>query len=236
MTATSSRSGSVERRTLRLERSPFEPAVLLRLAAAAAVLLVVATLLGFLVAGDPPPRFDARIAEATTAPTDTTLNAVAYVLGRVGHLWIVAVLALVLAVVARLRSGRWDLALLLATVLGGATVMTGLVKLVTDRARPDGATVSTLSAAFPSGHSVRAAAVFGLTAWVLRAWSRRATVQRLVIPAAVVLVLLNAAARVVLGVHWPTDVIAGITLGTVWLVLCLRFLRPAAVPAAGPPG
>jgi membrane-associated phospholipid phosphatase len=235
MTTTTPDTGPVERRTLQLERSPFELEVLLRLAAAAAVLLAVATALGFVVAGDPPPSFDARIAQATTAPTDTTLNVLASWVGRVGHLWSVAAIALVLAVVARLRSGRWDLALLLVTVLGGATVMTGLVKVVTDRARPDGATVSTLSAAFPSGHSVRAAAVLGLTAWVLRCWSRRATVQWLVIPAAVVLVLTNAAARVVLGVHWPTDVIAGIALGTVWLVLCLRLLRPAAVPAAAAP-
>jgi undecaprenyl-diphosphatase len=235
MTATDRSSGPPTRRVLRLGRSPFEAAVMLRFGVAAALALAVTVVLGLPLAGE-PPAFDARLAAATTAPEDSTLNLLAYVIGRLGHLWFVVAVALVIAVVARRRSGRWDLALLMAAVLGGATVITGLAKVLTDRARPDSATVSTLSAAFPSGHSVRAAAVFGLVAWVLTCWSRRAAVGRLVIPVAAVLVLTNGAARVVLGVHWPTDVLAGITLGTVWLLVCLRLLRPAAVPLASGDG
>lgn len=221
------------RRVLRLERSPFEPAVLLRLAVAGLVALGITVAIGLPLSGD-PIAFDARIAEATTAPADTTLNLAAATIGRLGHLWFVVAIAVVIAVIARRRSGGWDVALLVAAVLGGATVITGLAKVITDRARPESA-VETLSAAFPSGHSVRAAAVFGLVAWVLRVWSDRAAVSQLVIPVTVLLVVTNGAARVVLGVHWPTDVVAGIVLGTVWLLVCLRLLEPAPQPAGPPP-
>jgi membrane-associated phospholipid phosphatase len=232
--ATAAGDGRPTRRVLRLERSPFEPAVILRFALAAAILLALTLAAGVPVAGD-PPAIDRHLSEATTAPQGTARNALAYGIGRIGHLWFVVAIAAVLAVVARRRSGTWDLGLLLVTVLGGATVLTGLAKLLTDRARPEAATVETLSAAFPSGHSVRAAAVFGLVAWVLRCWSRNEVVRRLIVPLAVIAVLTNGAARVVLGVHWPTDVLAGIALGTVWLLVCLRLLAPAPVEASGPP-
>lgn len=217
------------RRILVLGRSPFEPAILLRLGAVASVLLALTLAAGFPIAGD-PPALDLRLSEATTAPQGTARNALAYGIGRIGHLWIVVATAIVLAVIARRRSGRWDLALLLATVLGGATVLTGLAKLLTDRARPEAGTVETLSAAFPSGHSVRAAAVLGLAAWVLRCWTRHVVVRKVIVPLAVVAVVTNAAARVVLGVHWPTDVLAGMALGAAWLLVCLRLLAPVPVP------
>lgn len=231
MTTAGPTSTAPGRRILRLERSPFDPAVGLRLGVAAALVLGVTVAIGLPLSGE-PIAFDARIAQATTAPEDTTLNLAAATIGRLGHLWFVVAIAIVIALLARWRSGGWDLALLMAAVLGGATVITGLAKVITDRARPDVATVDTLSAAFPSGHSVRAAAIFGLVAWVLRAWSDRAAVSQLLIPVTVVLVVVNGAARVILGVHWPTDVVAGIVLGTVWLLVCLRLLEPAAYPAA----
>jgi membrane-associated phospholipid phosphatase len=222
-------SGARTTRVLRLGRSPFDPPVLARLLGSAALLFTVTLLLGVPLAGE-PPAFDQRVVEVTTAPEGTTAATLASLIGRVGHLVLVSALAVVIAVIARRRSGRWDVGLLLLTVLGGATVLTGVLKALTDRARPDGAIASTLSAAFPSGHSVRAAAVFGLVALVVRFWVTRPLVRALVLPAAVVLVVVNGAARVVLGVHWPTDVAVGVALGTSWLLVCWHLLRPHAAP------
>lgn len=218
------------RRYLYLERSPFEVGVSVRLALAGLALLGVGLLLHLPLAGD-PPAFDAELAALATAPADGPAADAAAAIGRIGHLTIVAAVAAVIALVAWRRSGRVDVALLLLTVLGGATVLTGLVKVLTDRARPDD--TLTLSAAFPSGHTVRGVAVLGLVAWILRQWSHRSSVQQLVIPVAVALVLVNGAARVVLGVHWPTDVAAGFLLGGAWLFVCCHLLAPrvSAAPA-----
>lgn len=213
------------RGTLRLTRSPFELAVLARLGGAALVLLATGYLLGSPLAEAPAPAFDAALARRFTAPPGTAQAWTALLLGRVGHLIAVTAVAAVIALVARRRSGHWDVALLLTTVLGGATAITGALKLLVDRARPDGAVA--LTAAYPSGHTVRAVAVFGLVAWVLRYWTRRPTVRVLVVPIALALVAVNGAARVVLGVHWPTDVLVGLFLGGAWLGVSFRVLRPS---------
>lgn len=219
--------GDLPRRTLRLERSPFEPAVLAQLAVAAVALVAIGAAIGLPLADAPAPALDAQLSARATAPVDSGAWSAARLLGRVGHLVIVSVVAAVIALIARRRSGRWDVFWLLATVLGGATVITGVLKVLIDRARPEGADALALSAAYPSGHTVRAAAVFGLVAWVLRYWTRHPVVRRLTIPVAIALVLVNGIARVVLGVHWPSDVLVGLVLGGAWLAVSFRSLRPA---------
>ncbi len=216
------------RRVLQLGRSPFEPALMVRSTVAGLALIGLGWVLGLPLSGEPPP-FDARLAEAMTAPQDTTTFAIVEAIGRVGHLIVVTGLAVVVALIARWRSGGWGLALLMVAVLGGATAITGALKLLVDRARPDDAL--TLTAAFPSGHAVRGVAVFVLVGWIVRAWSRRPTVQVLAIPVALVLVAVNGVARVMLGVHWPTDVLVGFLLGGSWVLISFALVRPRAVDA-----
>lgn len=228
-------AGAHRDRVLRIERSPFEPAILLQLTVATVVLVGVGWLLGLPVEST-PPTFDARAVDAVAAPPGTTWFDVVAAIGRVGHLAVIAPLAVVVALIARWRSGRWELALLMAAVLGGATGVTGALKLLVERARPDDSL--TLTAAFPSGHAVRGVAVLGLIGWIVRAWSRRSWVRALAIPTAVALIAVNGAARVVLGVHWPTDVLAGFLLGGLWLAISFRLIGPhvvdARAPTAGP--
>jgi undecaprenyl-diphosphatase len=109
----------------------------------------------------------------------------------------------------------------LISVIGGVLVSQGL-KFAFARPRPDlvphGTEVYTAS--FPSGHSMMAAVVYlTLGALLARTQSSR-SVKAYILTVAVVLAALVGVSRVYLGVHWPTDVLAGWTLGGVWAFAC----------------
>jgi len=135
-----------------------------------------------------------------------------------------AVLALVtlLAVGYLLAINRWGGALmLLAATLGGTAISEGL-KMGFNRPRPDlvAHVVETTSMSFPSGHAMLSAVTY-LTIGALIAHTQESRQLRgYVLGAAILLTLLIGASRVYLGVHWPTDVLAGWCLGAAWALVC----------------
>jgi undecaprenyl-diphosphatase len=95
-----------------------------------------------------------------------------------------------------------------------------LIKVIVGRARP---TISVLTGftgqSFPSGHSAAAAACWGAVALlVARRWSRSGRSAAFGTAAAIAVAV--ACSRVFLGVHWLSDVIAGLAVGWGWLALC----------------
>ena len=124
---------------------------------------------------------------------------------------------------------RREAVLLAFTVMSGWGVNT-LLKTAVGRARPEIVPHLTEAggASFPSGHSFNSAVVFIAIALAFATLSARASVRAVVIGAAVVLSLAVAWTRVWLGVHFPTDVIAGWLGGAGWAFLATALLyRPA---------
>jgi undecaprenyl-diphosphatase len=114
-------------------------------------------------------------------------------------------------------------ALFVLVSVAGGVLVSQTMKWAYARPRPDlvphGAEV--FSASFPSGHSMMAAVVYlTLGALLARTQTDRA-VKAYVLVVAMVLTALVGMSRVYLGVHWPTDVLAGWTLGGLWALLCL---------------
>jgi len=104
----------------------------------------------------------------------------------------------------------------LALAIAGQNLLTQSVKELADRVRPDlNPIAETLGPSFPSGHSATAATFFAATALVLgrgrsRPW--RAALAG----GAVAIAVGVAGSRVLLDVHWLSDVIAGVALGWAW--------------------
>ena len=139
-------------------------------------------------------------------------------LGGVAVLTIITIIAVGYLVAGR----KWAMGLFLAgAVIGGSTLNT-LLKLGFARNRPDivAHLVDVQTASFPSGHAMNSAVVYlTLGALLARAEKDRA-VRLYLISVAIMLTLIIGSSRVYLGVHWPSDVIAGWCVGASWALLC----------------
>jgi undecaprenyl-diphosphatase len=147
-------------------------------------------------------------------------------------------LAAILAFIYLAMLGQWLSAKLLVLSLAGATIVNNLLKFGFDRPRPDFVAhlVEVQSASFPSGHAMLSAIAYlsfgALLAGALP--SRRAKVY--VLSVAVLLTALIGISRVYLGVHWPSDVLAGWCLGAAWAIgfwLLARWLEFRRVGLTG---
>lgn len=112
--------------------------------------------------------------------------------------------------------------LLVSAVLGG-WLLSFLLKIGFDRPRPDlvAHMVSTMTPSFPSGHALLSATTY-LTIGVLLARVQPGRALKIYLMfLAILMTLVVGVTRVYLGVHWPTDVLAGWTVGGVWALTCL---------------
>lgn len=116
----------------------------------------------------------------------------------------------------RVRHSDWGPFVYLAVVGVGVSALNNGMKLIIDRDRPDiGQLAGHAGSSFPSGHSAAAAACWAAIALVVaRRRSRPLRAWLAFVAAAIALAV--AATRVLLGVHWLTDVIAGVVVGWCW--------------------
>jgi undecaprenyl-diphosphatase len=184
-------------------------------------------LAGEVLEGD-TQRFDERILAALRSTDDP---------GRpIGPRWLpgaavditalgsAAVLGLAVAGVAGflLLQGAWRIAVFVVVASSGGWLLNHVLKELFGRARPDVVPhlreVLTLS--FPSGHAMTSAAVYLTLGALLMRISKRRLTKFYCRGAAMLLSALVGASRVYLGVHYPTDVLAGWLLGLSWALLC----------------
>ena len=149
-------------------------------------------------------------------------------LGSFSVLGIIVVLVFAyLLLVGKHRTGWF----MVFAVVGG-TIISTVLKMLFDRPRPDFTGVAEVfTASFPSGHATVSAVVFLTIGAMLAEASPERQLKRFFIGVAVALTLLVGVSRIYLGVHYPTDVLAGWSLGAAWALLCTtaaHFLRERA--------
>ena len=184
------------------------------------LLWIVAAAIGFAVEAGWLRGFDAAVLAGLAGPLRAAGWPVPVLLlattigGALVRLPVAAACALAIAWAGDRRGAAMVAASAIGILIGNA----GL-KLIVGRARPDLVPhlAAETSLSFPSGHSSNAAAVSLAIGWVL---VRDGARPGLVWPPALLFVAMVGVSRIVLGVHWPTDVMAGWCVGAGWMLVC----------------
>jgi undecaprenyl-diphosphatase len=116
---------------------------------------------------------------------------------------------------------KWRHAALLFTItMAGALVLNGTLKLLFHRARPEAFfdTIAPTSYSFPSGHALYSLCFYGTLAVITSARLQSRAVRITCWAAAVSLILLIGISRIYLGVHYPSDVLAGYMTAFIWVM------------------
>jgi undecaprenyl-diphosphatase len=123
--------------------------------------------------------------------------------------------------------GRWRESLVVVYAVAGETAVFVATTLFIDRPRPRVPHLDTAppTSSFPSGHTAAAVCFYGSIAAIAIWHSRHRWITAIVVSACAAIPLMIAISRVYRGMHYPTDVLAGVLLGVVWLstvVVCVR--------------
>jgi undecaprenyl-diphosphatase len=203
-------------------------------AGVAVISALVVLVQGILVAQAWPPllELDARIDSAihSWALDNAWAVRAAGVLQTMGYfsfaVWVVAATTVVLLVARRPRA-----ALALVLVAAIAPTVTNLIKPVVGRARPvwEQALGAEATLSYPSGHATTGIAVYAACAVALAALVRSARWRAVVITGGIVIGIAMGLSRLVIGVHWPSDVVGGwgVAIAVCGAVCSALLLRPA---------
>ena len=141
--------------------------------------------------------------------------------------WVVVFVVVgVAALFLSLAHRHWSVILLLVANVGGIAISL-VLKQGFARPRPQffewGDPV--ITASFPSGHASNAAIAYGTIAYLIARLHHRRLVRYAIMIAAVLLVTLVALSRIYIGVHYPSDVVAGLMFGVAWAAFCMAALE-----------
>jgi undecaprenyl-diphosphatase len=125
-----------------------------------------------------------------------------------------------------LTKHRYSAVLLLIATLG-SIVLNNLLKMGFGRPRPQLFDWGThvVSWSFPSGHAMSAAVVYGTVAYLAARLQTRHLHRVMTLLVAALLIVLIGVTRLYLGVHYPSDVIAGVIIGLAWAAFCMATLE-----------
>lgn len=209
-----------------------QPRILLAMAAASAALWAFLELADEVLEGESMP-VDQALLLLLRSPSDPAemlgppwLEGFAHDVTTLGDIGVLGLIVLV-ATGFLACAGRRRTALFVVGATGGGALASTLLKLAFARPRPDLVPHATevTTASFPSGHAMVSAVVYLTLAALLARLVAAPRLKAYIIGVAVVLTLLIGTSRIYLGVHWPSDVLAGWAAGAAWALVCLALAR-----------
>ena len=145
---------------------------------------------------------------------------------------VVAMIVFIAGLFLWLNHHKHSAILLIAATLGGM-VLDGLLKIGFNRPRPHIFTWGTqvVSSSFPSGHAMASTIVYGTVAYLAARLQQNAASRLLTMGLAALIIVLICSSRLYLGVHYPSDVLAGVIIGLAWSGFCMAVLEAAQLYA-----
>jgi membrane-associated phospholipid phosphatase len=120
---------------------------------------------------------------------------------------------------------RWESLFLVIGIAGGG-VFNLLLKWIFHRQRPTlHRLIEETGYSFPSGHSMVSFIFYGMLCMLFVMFLKSRTAKVIIIMSTVVIIVMIGLSRIYLGVHYPSDVLAGYAAGGAWLTICLIGLR-----------
>lgn len=153
-----------------------------------------------------------------------SLNNVMLTITSLGNPSFVVVVVTVSLAILWWRRYRQEAKIFAIACLGAIILNTGL-KLLFSKPRPElwDRLITEKSFSFPSGHALGSLVLYGFLAYLLA--THYPHFSRFIYGIAVVAIAAIGISRLYLGVHWPTDVIAGYGVGFLWLMMCIAMLK-----------
>lgn len=167
-------------------------------------------------------RFDDAVLLWMNTHANETLDVLALEITALGSGAAVWMLVMVGSVFLWSTTHRYSAALLWVAALGAGIVNSAL-KMLFDRPRPqlfEWRTDYAGLSSFPSGHSMTAMTVYATLAYLVVRLEPSRRLRRITIGVAALVILLIGITRLYLGVHYPSDVIAGYLVGLIWATVC----------------
>jgi undecaprenyl-diphosphatase len=154
------------------------------------------------------------------------LDAVMLEITALGTGTVVLMIAGIAGLFLALTQHKYSALLLLVSAAGGI-VLDGLLKLGFSRPRPHIIVWGTnaVSSSFPSGHAMSAVIVYGTVAYLAARLHKTVWARVITLVAALIVILAICVSRLYLGVHYPTDVLAGLIIGLAWAGFCMAALE-----------
>ncbi|MBL3654658.1 phosphatase PAP2 family protein [Fulvivirga sediminis] len=142
---------------------------------------------------------------------------------NLGNAWTYMTIIPIIAALLYYRGHRWKVSIQASIVLATAFLLNITIKHILVRPRPLEAMrlVTAHSYSFPSGHSMSAMAFYGFLVYLTYKYMPNLWVKIALIIVELSLIILIGLSRVYLGVHYPSDVLAGFIAGLFWLIICI---------------
>lgn len=169
--------------------------------------------------------FDSAVTSFIRYPTGQALDSFMLFVTKLGSGEVMLAVTIIILVVFVLRGWRRE-AIALLICLAGAGVLNQVLKVLFARSRPDlFSIIEETGYSFPSGHSMVSFCVYGFVAYTFSRNFSSIRQRGLVFSVAGIVVALIGISRIYLGVHYPTDVLAGFVAGGTWLGFCTSWLH-----------
>lgn len=137
----------------------------------------------------------------------------------------VVVLLLIGTILMLLNQKKWE-ALFFIIAVSFSAIFNRLLKWTFQRARPQiHPLITETGYSFPSGHSMTAIVFYGMLAYFLILFLEKRSAKIVIFLLFMSIILAIGISRIYLGVHYPSDVIAGFAAGGAWLFICILLLR-----------